>query len=159
MAASDDNWLQGLLSAIPGYGAYREQQSRRDDDAATRAFLAKRLGDVGNRLTRVMAAAAQRGDIELPHRLESLRTEVERAQNRLRAAVAGYASWFDQREVNAELLDQIARHDESLVSLVDQLDKLAAGMESPTEDQISEFREVVDLLMERIDRRDEILRG
>ncbi len=159
MATSDDGWLQSLLNAIPGYGAYRDQQSRRDDDAATRAFLAKRLEEVGRRLTRIMATAANRGDIELPHRLEGLRTGMESARNRLTAAVAGYASWLDDREVGAELLEKVARHDQNLVGLVDRLDRLVAGVASAADDSIAEMGEVLDLLLERIDRRDEMLRG
>ena len=51
--SDDDSMLSNLSRLIPGYGAYREQESRREDDRRTRQFLSKRLADCKARLDAV----------------------------------------------------------------------------------------------------------
>lgn len=163
MADDDDSLLGDLISMIPGYGAYRDQESRRADDRKARDFVARRLGDCTSALDRVGAAAVAAGDLETPARLERVRTQLELARTRIVAAVEGYAGWFGERNVDAELLGKVTQLDQNLVSIVDQIDSAIrsprdAGEPSPAQHvDWTELEAHAQLLLERIDRRNALL--
>ena len=157
--SDDESMLSNLSRLIPGYGAYREQESRREDDRRTRQFLTKRLGDCKARLDAVGKQAVNRGDLETPAAMEAIRSQIDRAQSRVAAAVEGYASWFGSRQVDADLLEEIARLDGNLVSLVDQIDELAKSLLDADRPGSGELNEAVDLLHARLDRRTEMLQS
>ena len=156
--SQDDSLLNDLMKRIPGYGGYRERELRRDDDRATRAFLAERLSDCKTALDKLSKKAVADGDFDAPLTIEQLHSRVDHAQSRIRAAVEGYAAWFDRREVDAELLEKIASLDANLISVVDQIDALAQRQLSKRPAaSLGELAEVIDLLHSRIDRRNALL--
>ncbi len=157
MSDNDKTLLGSLSRLIPGYGAYQDQESRREDDRRTRAYLVKRLSDGKARLDAVGKQAVAAGDLETPAALEGIRTRIELAQNRLAAAVEGYASWFGSRQVDAKLLDEIAKLDANLVSLVDQIDDFGKALLTAAKLDTQELAEAAELLNARIDRRLELL--
>lgn len=160
MTDKDDSLLGDLISMIPGYGAYRDQQSRRDDDRLTREFLGRRLRDCKSNLEAIGKRAVAEGDLELPAQVEKICNRVELAQNRLSSAVEGYAGWFSERKVDAKLLEEIGTLDANLVSLVDQLDSLTeSAAEQSLASSAKEIDEALDLLHARIDRRTEVLKN
>ena len=163
---SDDSGslLQDLAKMIPGYGAYVEQEARRNDDRLTRDFLCRRLQDCKVHLDRLGRIAADAGDLDAPAKTEALRDELDRAQRRLEAAVEGYAGWFGARNVDSDLLKKVADHDANLVSLVDQLDALlsqvgeAASLDLTTPGG-SDIEAALARLHDRIARRSELLQN
>ena len=104
----------------------------------------------------VKAVAA--GDLEAPAKLEQLRNQLDLAQSRLNAAVEGYAGWFSERKVDADLLAEIAELDANLISVVDQID---SGLQNLADDSmdLQAITENVRLLHQRIDSRDGKLRA
>ncbi len=162
MSDQDDSLLRDLAKLIPGYGAYLDQESRRSDDRRTRDFLVQRLGDCKAQLDKLGKQAATAGNLDLPAKLEVLRARLDHAQRRLSAAVEGYAAWFGDRTVDAELLEQVAKLDAALISVVDQLDALGGQLEAePTPGRLedSDYVELLDLLHQRIDRRSQLIVG
>lgn len=155
----NDSLLRDLARLIPGYGAYLDQESRRVDDRITREFLVKRLADCKSKLDGVGKRLAESGNFEMPLKLEKLRDGMDLAQRRLAAAVEGYASWFGERTVDAELLGEVAQLDANLVSLVDQLDALGERLAEDPALDLTEFNQLLDLLHKRIDRRNEMIQS
>lgn len=145
--------MLNLGSMIPGYAAYRRQESRREDDRLTREFVVKRIDECKTRLDALGARAASNGDLELPLAIEQLRSELDRARARVTSAVEGYSGWFSQRIVDEKVLEQVALQDENLVSVVDMAYQQIA--ESPL--PIDQLTESVQLLHQRIDRRAALL--
>jgi predicted aminopeptidase len=147
--------MKNLTSLIPGYSAYQSMESRRDDDRLTREFLAKRINDCKDRLDRLGSDAVSGGDWETPQAIERLRGELDRARSRIVAAVEGYSGWFSSRTVDAALLEQVAQLDETLVSIVDLIDKALSEQPLP----IAQLGESIQLLHQRIDRRSALLQS
>lgn len=160
--SDEDTLLNAIKRKIPGYGAYRDQESRRDDDRLTREFLAKRIGDCKNALDAMGAAAVAQGDLSAPMEIERLRSQLDHAQTRLSGAVEGYSGWFSNRTVDAELLTDVAKLDENLVSLVDQIESLIKTQQESVQQKKSadahDLNEAIQRLHARIDRRTEILK-
>ncbi len=159
MSEQGDSILGDLMRLIPGYGAYRDEQSRRDDDKSTREFIAKRLEDCKSGLDQMGAEAISAGDLKRPVEIEKIRSQIDLAKNRVTAALEGYASWFSSREVDAELIDRVIEVDHGLVSLVDQIDALVKQSGETDLFDATAIAEVVKLLHERIDRRNEVLKN
>lgn len=154
-----DTLVNALKKRIPGYGAYLEQEARRSDDRLTRELLTRRLAQTMNSLDSKGAKAVGEGDFDAPLILEKLRERIDLARSRLAAAVEGYASWFGERVVDAELLKQVATLDANLVGLVDQMDDLVGKLDVKTKGATQELQEAVELLHSRIDRRHALLKS
>lgn len=125
VSSPDDSLLDDLIKLIPGYGAYRGQEDRRADDRQARKFVAQRLGDCKSSLDRCGAAAVKQAKLDMVAEIEEARDQVQRAQSRVSAAVAGYASWFGEKQVDEKLLKQVVQCDQELVSVVDRVDAFA----------------------------------
>ena len=152
---SNESFLDDLKSLIPGYGAYKALESRREDDRLTRSYLVKRIDQCKSLLDGIGAQAVKSGDLETPLQTEKLRTELDRARSRLAAAVEGYSGWFSKRTVNEELLSQVAELDASLVSVIDIAEK---SLQQELSD-LSQVASNLTLLHQRIDRRSDLLKN
>ena len=159
MSSHDESILGELTRLIPGYGAYRDQESRRKDDRLTREFLVKRLADGKSSLDELGRRAAETGNLDTPMNTEKVRDQIDLAQSRLSAAVEGYAGWFSDRTVDSQLLGKIAEMDANLVSLADQIDALGKELVTADQPDMKQIKETVDLLLARIDRRSEVLKS
>lgn len=156
MEPQNESTWESLARLIPGYGAYRSEERRRDDDRLTRQFLIRRLQECKLQLERLGAGAVAAGDLKTPAIIDRCTGDIDMAQSRLKAAVEGYAGWFSQRSVDENLLHKIHQHDSNLVSLVDQMDAAIQawdGKDQPPE----ELSGAIELLHARIDRRNELL--
>jgi hypothetical protein len=159
VSESDDTLTNALKRKIPGYGAYRDQQARRDDDRVARVFLAKRLDDCKSAVDAAGAKALGEGDLDAPLRTERIRRNLDLARSRVTAALEGYGAWFDSRQVDADLLDQITRLDENMVSIVDQIEFMVSQSDNLHQDHPKDLDEALKLLQQRIDRRNELLKN
>ena len=154
-----ESLLSDMMRLIPGYGAYRDQESRREDDRLTREFVARRLQDCKHALDKVGARAVSVGDLDTPAKMEKFRASIDLARSRLNSAVEGYSGWFNARQVDAALLGKIGELDANLVSIVDQMDaSLTAAAKGEATLNESELTANLELLHKRIDRRSELLR-
>lgn len=158
MSEKDESIISKLAGLIPGYGGYREQESRRNDDRLTRDYLGVRIADCKKHLDQIASKAASAGNLDLPMVVEQIRDRLDHAQARLAAAVEGYSSWFGARNVDADLLEQVATTDANMVAIVDQIETLCKQQVSAATFEPAAIAESVDLLHSRIDRRTEILK-
>ena len=154
MPNKKDSLISDLKSLIPGYGAYRAQESRREDDRLTRNFLVKRIDECKSQLDSLGAQATREGDLDTPLQIEKFRNDLDRARSRLAGAVEGYSGWFSKRTVDEKLLEQVAQQDSNLASVVDLIGSLIG--QKPLENQ--QLKETIEMLHQRIDRRGELLK-
>lgn len=156
MDQKNESTWESLTRLIPGYGAYRSEEKRRDDDRLTRQFLIRRLQECKLKLERLGAGAVATGDLKSPAIIDRCAGGIDMAQSRLKAAVEGYAGWFNQRTVDEQLLHKILQHDSNLVSLVDQMDAAIQAWDGKDQPPV-ELSAAIELLHTRIDRRNELL--
>ena len=159
MNSHEDSLLRDLVRLIPGYGAYQDQETRREDDRLTREFLEQRLAECKDKLDKIGLRAVEHGQLREVAKIDGVREQLDLAQRRLAAAVEGYAGWFSSRRVDAKLLETIATMDASMVSLVDQIDLLARKKLERNEIGFEELNELVALLHARIERRNATLKS
>jgi hypothetical protein len=153
MSEEKPNALASLTKYIPGFGGYAKKENRREDDRMTREFLARRLQECKISLEKRTLPLVEQGNLDAVAKSEKLRHKIELQQNRLRAAVEGYASWFDERQVDEDLLKQIAEMDENLIGVVDRLQSALSPKDPAADIDWPLAEEMVTLLSDRFSRR------
>ena len=113
--------MDSLTKYVPGFGSYRSEQKRRDDDAAVRKYLAERLQECKRDLQAFMLPFVDQGNYSAITQGEKLRTSIETAQSKIRAAMEGYSSWFESSKIDEAKLKQVLDLDNDLVGVIDRL--------------------------------------
>lgn len=153
---AESSSLDALSKYIPGFGSYRTEQKRRDDDVAVRKYLAERLQECKRDLQTFLVPLVDQANFTAITQGEKLRSSIELAQSKVRAAVEGYSSWFESNRIDDAKLKQVVDLDNDLVGVIDRLQheikKLAA-----TSPDFSEAQSIVANLKERFSRRNELL--
>ena len=81
-----DSIVDNLTKYMPGFGSYRSEQKRRDDDAAVRKYLADRLQECKRDLQVILIPLVDQANFNAINQGEKLRTNIETAQSKIRAA-------------------------------------------------------------------------
>jgi len=151
-----DSILDSFSKLIPGFGSYQSEQKRRDDDVAVRSYLVGRLQDCKRELQVLASSMLEDGNFQAITQAERLRSSIELAQSRIRAAVEGYSSWFESSKVDETKLKKVLELDNDLVAVVDKLQHEISRLSKDSFDTTS-TNEVVSHLKERFSRRAELL--
>ena len=148
--------IDSLANLIPGFGSDRSEQKRRDDDVAARSYLVGRLQDCKRELQAIASQLLEGGNFQAIAQSEKLRSSMELAQSKIRAAVEGYSSWFESSKVDETKLKKVLELDNDLVAVVDKLQHEISQLSKDSFDPTS-ANEVVSHLKERFSRRAELL--
>lgn len=145
-----------LGKLIPGFGSYFSEQRRRDDDLAMRRYLVERLQGSKKLLQSFALPFVEAANFDAIKGAESLRSQMELMQSKLRAATEGYSSWFESNRIDETKLKEVVDLDRDLVGFIDKLDSLISDLDSMKPD----FAEATSTLVrfkERFSRRKDIL--
>lgn len=151
-----DSIMDNLTKYLPGFGSYRSEQKRRDDDAAVRKYLADRLQECKRDLQVILIPLVDQANFNAINQGEKLRTNIETAQSKIRAAAEGYSSWFESTKIDETKLKQVLDLDNDLVGVVDRLRHEITNLEA-TAPNFTEAQAVVTNLKDRFSRRKELL--
>ena len=148
--------MDNLTKYVPGFGAYRSEQKRRDDDLAVRKYLADRLQECKRDLQACMLPLVDQANFIAIGQGEKLRTSIELAQSKMRAAVEGYSSWFESIKIDESKLKQVLDLDNDLVAVVDRLHHEITSLAAITPD-FAAAQSIATSLRDRFSRRNELL--
>ncbi len=148
--------MDNLTKYVPGFGAYRSEQKRRDDDLAVRKYLADRLQECKRDLQACMLPLVDQANFIAIGQGEKLRTSIELAQSKMRAAVEGYSSWFESIKIDESKLKQVLDLDNDLVAVVDRLHHEITSLSEITPD-FAAAQSIATSLRDRFSRRNEFL--
>ena len=148
--------MDNLTKYVPGFGSYRSEQKRRDDDLAVRKYLADRLQECKRDLQAFMLPLVDQANFNAIGQGEKLRGSIELAQSKMRAAVEGYSSWFETTKIDELKLKQVLDLDNDLVAVVDRLHHEITNLAAATPD-FAAAQSIVTSLRDRFSRRNELL--
>ncbi len=151
-----ESFMDQLTKLVPGFGSYRSEQKRRDDDAAVRRYLADRLQECKRDLQSFMTPLVDQANFAAINQGEKLRAHIETVQSKIRSAVEGYSSWFESTQIDEAKLKQILDLDNDLVGVIDRLQHEIANLASASP-RFAEAEAVVSNLKERFARRKDLL--
>jgi hypothetical protein len=153
-----DSALDMITKFVPGFGSYRSEQRRRDDDVAVRKYLADRLQECKRDLQVFMSPMVETGNFQAITQGEKLRSAMELAQTKIRASVEGYSSWFEATRVDEAKLKQVVDLDNDLVAVIDRLQHELSKLD-PAVPKFDEASAVISNFKERFARRKDLLAG
>ena len=145
-----------LGKLIPGFGSYFSEQQRRDDDLALRRYLVERLQESKKLLQSFAVPFVEKANFEAIKGSETLRTQIELMQSKLRAATEGYSSWFESNRIDEKKLKEVVDLDRDLVGFIDKLDSLISQLDAAKPD-FAEATAMIVRIKERFSRRKDIL--
>lgn len=145
-----------LGKLIPGFGSYFSEQQRRDDDLALRRYLVERLQESKKLLQSFAVPFVEKANFDAIKGSETLRTQIELMQSKLRAATEGYSSWFESNRIDEKKLKEVVDLDRDLVGFIDKLDSLISQLDAAKPD-FAEATAMIVRIKERFSRRKDIL--
>jgi hypothetical protein len=155
---SENSMLKSLSSLIPGYSGYAESESRRSQDREIRKLLAQRLGECKAELSKRMKSLKNQNKFDVLSIADRLHGELDVAEQKTLAAYEGYTGWFNKNSVDSDKLREVVELDEGLVSLTD---KIRMSIPDSIDDlaQIQELGDLIELYLQRFEKRRQILHG
>jgi len=151
-----ESFMDQLTKFVPGFGSYRSEQKRRDDDAGVRRYLAERLQECKRDLQLILSPLVDQANFAAINEGEKLRSHIETTQSKIRAAVEGYSSWFESTRIDESKLKQVVDLDNDLVGVIDRLQLEISKLASSTPN-FTDAESVVVSLKDRFARRKELL--
>lgn len=144
----DENALQKLADAIPGFAGYHQQEIRRSADKLLRDHLAGQLDQIRQRLFRFQGELRSRGEFKPVTDVDRLGRRLVRARDRVEHAPYGYAGFFDAAKVGVEQLDRLYDYD---LAIKENLATIDAAVEAVTQAPLAQYDETLAKLGEAID--------
>jgi len=158
----DQNFLERIASAIPGFKGYREKERRREADRIGREHMASRLEGAKKSLDTLSANASRVGALDAINDVETARKRLDKVAARMRYADRGYAGFFDAIKIDEAVLERVYRFDLALLTGVEEARaaaeaaEAAAGGVGPA---LAGLVESLDALDAALDEREQILTG
>lgn len=156
--------LKQLLSKIPGFKGYIEQEDRRTADKILRETVANRYNELLDWLFAIQREYVDQGDLEIQDDLESVGVKLRTFIDRIRRASYGYSSFFDAMNIDQERLDELYEYDNALLDGVEQFKEILGALEEAEEEEVMQRRvKELDRLARKTvqwaDRRKEVILG
>jgi len=158
----DQNFLERIASAIPGFKGYREKERRREADRIGREHMASRLEGAKKSLDTLSTNASRVGALDAINDVETARKRLDKVAARMRYADRGYAGFFDAIKIDEAVLERVYRFDLALLTGVEEARaaaeaaEAAAGGVGPA---LAGLVESLDALDAALDEREQILTG
>jgi hypothetical protein len=158
----EQNILERIASAIPGFKGYREKERRREADRISREHMASRLEQAKKGLDTLSANASRVGALDSINDIETARKRLDKVVARIRYADRGYAGFFDAVKIDEGVLERVYRFDLALLTGVEaardaaQAAEVAAGGVGPA---LQELIGRLDALDSALGDREQILTG
>ncbi|ABP50615.1 MAG: hypothetical protein OWQ51_00945 [Pyrobaculum arsenaticum] len=125
------NLLERIAAYIPGYAGYKQKEVRRETDALLRRHVASILSSVASRLVLSPSdARAVAANPDARFLWDAVRAELDKVAQKIDKAPHGYAGFFDLAKVDEGVLEEVYRHDLSLVEEAKKVADLAAALQS-----------------------------
>jgi hypothetical protein len=126
------DFVQKLLSYVPGFKGYVERSQRRAADKLLRDQVALKYRELVSRTSRLQKDIADSGQLDFLDEVDAIGLKLRTFSDRIKNASYGYSGFFDAVKINEKELAQIYTFDTAFFQLADQissgLDNVEAGI-------------------------------
>ena len=163
----DEQLLEKIMLAVPGFRGYKAKEQRREADKIVRDHLYSRLQDARNMLQDIYAIVAENRAPEASQPIDRLTVIFDRVSEKVHHASYGYAGFFDATKIDEDDLDRMISFDTQLVDGAKGLaqrvqafkDEVQAGKFDNLEAYESELRKIVEGFETTFDQRKGVIEG
>ena len=154
-----ENAYQKLIEKIPGFAGYFEREKRRTGDKLLRQYLADRLRKTKDMLLSEGNVALKEKDFETLGELQDLVKRFQFVIDKIEYAPQGYSGFFGAIKVNSEMLDKLYSIDASLVTLIEDAEKIVSDETKTVKERINMMKDKLKAFESVINKRSETLSG
>lgn len=129
---SGQDFIQKILTNVPGFKGYIERTQRRAADKLLRDQVALKYKELATRVSGMKKDFVDAGQFDLLEEVDSIHLKLMTFSDRIRNASYGYSGLFDSVKINEKELEKLYSFDLSFFEIADQissgLDNVAAGI-------------------------------
>lgn len=156
--------LKQLLSKVPGFEGYIEQEDRRTADKVLRETIADRYNELLDWLFAIQREFVDEGRLEIQDDLESVGVKLRTFIDRIRRANYGYSSFFSALKIDTGRLDELYEYDNALLNGVEKFKEVLQALEDAEgeeamKERVKELDKLARKAIRRADRRKEVILG
>lgn len=155
IGSSRRKFVDWCVEHIPGYGGYKEKETRREADKMLRVYISKQLHDFRLDVMKVQEKMVEAKRLKELNKVDKLSSRLEILEDKIKFAEYGYSGFFDNVKVDEAALDRIYDFDANLLAEVmeieDEIDLLKENVDEDSEvflkyvdDTISKLEEIED---------------
>jgi hypothetical protein len=126
------DFIQKILSYVPGFKGYIERTQRRAADKLLRDQVALKYKELATRLSGMKKDFVDAGQFDLLEEVDSIHIKLMTFSDRIKNASYGYSGLFDTVKINEKELEKLYSFDLTFFEIADQissgLDNVAAGV-------------------------------
>jgi hypothetical protein len=126
------DFIQKLLSYVPGFKGYIERTQRRSADKLLRDQVALKYQELAKRLSVMKKDLVEAGQFDLLEEVDSIHLKLTTFSDRIKNASYGYSGFFDTVKINEKELEKLYTFDLAFFEIGDQisngLDNIASGI-------------------------------
>lgn len=155
-----DDLLTRILSRIPGFRGYAQQEDRRASEQQTRAFVNAQLHQAKVSLDGYSRSLADAGLIDQLSPLEKLRDSVESARSQVDRPVLGSGGLIGADTVEEDALEDLYDLEATLMDQSVSVNQACGKLDDPAVDagqQLKQIQETVSELNALVTRRKQSL--
>ena len=163
----DEQLLEKIMLAIPGFRGYKAKEQRREADKKIRDFAYSKLQEARNGLQDTYQIVAESKAPEALHPIDRLTAMFDRISEKVNHASYGYGGFFDATKIDEDDLDRMISFDTQLVEGAKGLaqrvqafkDEVQTGKFDNLEAYESELRKTVEGFETTFDQRKDVIEG
>ena len=163
----DEQLLEKIMLAVPGFRGYKAKEQRREADKKIRDFVSSTLQEARNDLQDIYQTVAEKRVPEALHPIDRLTAIFDRVSEKVHHASYGYAGFFDATKIDEDDLDRMIDFDTQLVEGAKGVaqrvrafkDEVQAGKFDSLEAYESELRKTIEGFETTFDQRKDVVDG
>lgn len=163
----DEELLEKIMLAVPGFRGYKAKEQRREADKKIRDFVYSKLQEARNGLQDIYQIVAESRVPEALHPIDRLTAIFDRVSEKVHHASYGYGGFFDATKIDEDDLDRMINFDTQLVEGAKGLaqrvqafkDEVQTGKFDNLEAYESELRKTVEGFETIFDQRKDVIEG
>lgn len=163
----DEQLLEKIMLAVPGFRGYKAKEQRREADKKIRDFVYSKLQEARNGLQDIYQIVAESRVPEALHPIDRLTAIFDRVSEKVHHASYGYGGFFDATKIDEDDLDRMINFDTQLVEGAKGLaqrvqafkDEVQTGKFDNLEAYESELRKTVEGFETIFDQRKDVIEG
>jgi hypothetical protein len=163
----DEQLLEKIMLAVPGFRGYKAKEQRREADKVIRDFVYSKLQEGRNELQDIYQIVAESRVPEALHPIDRLTAIFDRVSEKVHHASYGFAGFFDATKIDEDDLDRMINFDTQLVEAAKGLaqrvqafkDEVQAGKFDRLEAYEAELRKTVEGFETTFDQRKDVIEG
>lgn len=155
----EQNFMERIISYVPGYHGYKEKELRREADKIIRNYLVKELNEARMILNDFLKEIAESNETTAFSTANRTAAVLDRLISKIEHANYGYSGFFDAVKVKEDKLEKLIEYDLNVLENVKSVKETAKNLSKQNDSKVAleDFRKKLIELENIFDQRNNII--